>query len=122
MESGNGSGKTLPILILNACPDIQLRGIRAKILNDAGYYTTSARTSQEVSQLSTRMNCALAVVCYSFSEIEQRAMRDQLHQQSPATRLVLLDHAVDEDPKNFLARIKKALYKLEIVTTDEKSA
>ena len=122
MESGNGSSKTLPILILNACPNIQLRGIRAKILNDAGYYTTSARTSQEVSLLSTRMNCDLAVVCYSFSEIDQRAMRDQLHQQSPATRLVLLDHTVDEDPKNFLARIKKALYKLEIVTTDERSA
>ena len=120
MASNNGG--TLPILILNACPDIQLRGIRAKILNDAGYYTTSARTSQEVSQLSTRMNCALAVVCYSFTEIEQRAMRDQLYKQSPATRFVLLDHAVDEDPGNFLSKIKKALYKLEIVKTDEKSA
>src|ERR1051326_1979512 len=115
MELSNGSGLPSPILILNACPDVQLRGVRAKILNDAGYYTTSASTPEEASRLSTRMKCALAVVCYSFSKREQRHIRDRLQEQSPATSFVLLDHAVDEDPKGFLTQIRKALYKLEIV-------
>ena len=115
MELSNGSGLPSPILILNACPDVQLRRVRAKILNDAGYYTTSASTPEEASRLSMRMKCALALVCYSFSKREQQRIHDRLQEVSPATRFVLLDHAEDEDPKGFLVQIRKALYKLEIV-------
>jgi len=115
VEFSSGSVQPSPILILNACPDVQLRGVRARILNDAGYYTTSASSAEEASRLSTRMNCALAVVCYSFTEREQQTIHDRLRETSPETRFVVLDHNVDEDPKGFLTRIRKALYKLEIV-------
>ena len=122
MELSNGSGQSSsPILILNACPDVQLRGVRAKILNDAGYYTSSASTPDEASRLSARMNCALAVVCYSFSETEQQTIHDRLQEQSPATRFILLDHVADEDPKGFLVKIRKALYKLEIVKPERRA-
>jgi hypothetical protein len=108
------------VLILNACPHIELQRKRAKILNDAGYYTSSARTTDEVAEL-LRMPCALAVVCYEFTPVEQRAIQAQLAHESPGTLLLMMDHAMDADPKSFLLKVKKALYKLE-VREDEKSA
>lgn len=122
MPSPESLSKTLPVLILNACPDLDLQKRRAKILNDAGYYTSSAATTDEVSRLSVRLNCTLAVVCHSFSPAERKTIKDQLLKDSPATRLLVLDHDLDSEPKNLLANIKKALYKLEIVHPDERSA
>ena len=112
----------LPVLILNACPDIKLQRNRAKILNDAGYYTSSARSTTEVSKLSVRMKCALAIVCYAFSDAEQQIIHEQLRRDSPETKLLMLDHAADSEPKRLLAKVKKALSHLEIIQSGERSA
>jgi DNA-binding response OmpR family regulator len=122
LESRNKSGKTLPILVLNASPDAHLRDLRAKILNDAGYYTSSARTAGEVLELSSRMNCDVAIVCHSFNNAEQQLIHEQLERTSPTTHLLILDNAADVDPKILLNRVKKALFKLEVVKTGGKSA
>jgi hypothetical protein len=114
-------GNTLPVLILNACPHLELQRKRAKILNDAGYYTSSARTTDEVAEF-LRMPCALAIVCHEFTPAEQRAIQAQLTHESPNTKLLMLDHTIDNDPKAFLAKVKRSLYKLEMIEPDERSA
>jgi DNA-binding NtrC family response regulator len=122
LEPRSQSSNTPPILVLNASPDAHLRDLRAKILNDAGYYTSSARTAAEVLQLSSRMHCDVAIVCHSFNHAEQQAIHEQLERTSPTTRLLVLDEAVDVDPNILLNRVKKALFKLEVVKTGGKSA
>ncbi len=109
LTSGYKPGKSKPVMVLNASPDVDLRGTRARFLNSAGYYTSSASTPEDVSKLASHMNCALAVMCHSFTGSEQRAMHERLRKISPTTRIVWLDQMEDCDPAVFLAKVKNAL-------------
>ena len=98
-------------LILNASPDSELLNNRAKVLNNAGYYTSSARTPEEAAQHAASMNCDLALICYSFPNREKKALSDQLRKLSPDTTIVCLEQGSDENTTVFVSRIQEALAK-----------
>jgi DNA-binding response OmpR family regulator len=99
-------------LILNASPDTLLRNSRAKTLNDAGYYTSSVRTTEEAMQHAASMNCALVLICYSFGGTEKKALSERLRKLSPGTRIVCLEPESDNDPSVLISRVEEALEKL----------
>lgn len=99
-------------LILSASPDSELLNRRAKMLNDAGYYTSSARTMEEAIQHAGSMNCTVAIICYSFAGAERKELAQRLRTMSPETTIVCLDHDVDKNQNTLIARIEKALARL----------
>ena len=96
-------------LILNASPDSTLLTNRAKVLNSAGYYTSSAHTPEEAAQHVVGMNCALALICYSFSSKEKEAILKRLQSLSPGTTIMYLEEGQDENTNVLVSRIQKAL-------------
>src|SRR5215471_2841393 len=98
-------------LILNASPDSELLNSRAKMLNDAGYYTSSARTPEEAAQYAASMNCHLALICYSFPSGEQKALSERLRKVSPDIPIVCLEQDSDDNTGLFVSRIQEALAK-----------
>jgi|SRR5215510_8237861 len=96
-------------LILNASPNAELLNSRAKVLNDAGYYTSSARTPEEAAQYAASMNCDLALICYSFPNGEKKALSDRLRRVSPDTTIVCLEQGSDDNHGVFVSRIQEAL-------------
>lgn len=98
-------------LILNASPDSELLSSRAKMLNDAGYYTSSARTPEEAAQYAASMTCHLALICYSFPTQEKKALSDYLRRISPNTSIVCLEQGSDDSTGVFVSTIEEALAK-----------
>ena len=96
-------------LILNASPDSELLNNRAKVLNDAGYYTSSARTPEEAAQHAASMNCTLALICYSFASAERQALSERLRRLSPGTTIVCLEQGQDDNQGLLVSRIQEAL-------------
>lgn len=99
-------------LILNASPDSDLLSSRAKILNEAGYYTSSARTAEEAVQYAASMNCDLALICYSFASIERKTLSERLRTLSPGTTIVCMEPGLDESTGALVSRIQDALARL----------
>lgn len=99
-------------LILNASPDSDLLSNRAKALNSAGYYTSSAHTPEEVAQHVASMNCDLALICYSFSSSDKKAIFDRLRLLSPGTTIVCLEQGQDENTNVLVTRIQQALTRM----------
>src|SRR5262249_56185683 len=84
------SKEPLALVILNASRDAVLREGRAKTLNDAGYYTTSAETPEEAITLAAQMKCAVAIVCDSFTMAERRLIHMRIQKAVPATTVLFL--------------------------------
>ncbi|HEY6253451.1 MAG TPA: hypothetical protein VI685_26130 [Candidatus Angelobacter sp.] len=99
-------------LILNACPDSTLLSDRAKVLNSAGYYTSSAHTAEEAAQHAVSMNCDLVLICYSFTCHEKKAIFERLQSLSPRTTIVCLEKGQDENTNVLVSRIQQALTRL----------
>lgn len=96
-------------LILNASPDSALLARRAKMLNDAGYYTSSVRTPEEAVQHVAGMNCALALICYSYAGVEKTSLSERLHRLSPGTRIVCLEPELDKNQSALASTVEAAL-------------
>lgn len=109
MNLRDQTSQTAATLILNASPDSALLNNRARILNDAGYYTSSARTSEEVVQYATTMNCAVALLCYSFAGTERQALSERLRILSPATTVMCLEPGLDESEDVLVSKVEAAL-------------
>jgi DNA-binding response OmpR family regulator len=102
-------------LILNASPDSLLLNSRAKTLNDAGYYTSSVRTTEEAVHHAASMKCALVLICYSFGGKEKKTLSERLRKLSPGTRIVCLDPELDNNQSVLVSRVEEALQKAECV-------
>jgi len=106
------ASQTAVTLILNASPDSALLNNRARILNDAGYYTSSARTPEEAVHYAATMNCDLALICYSFASNERKMLSDRLRRLSPGTTIVCLEPGLDENTGVLVSRVQEALARL----------
>jgi len=96
-------------LILNASPDSELLTSRAKMLNDAGYYTSGAQTPEEAIELAGQLHCPIAIVCHSFTASERRWIHARLQEDAPTTTIVFLGESGDADPKVLLSAVKSAV-------------
>ena len=103
---------TTVTLILNASPDSALLNSRAKMLNDAGYYTSSARTSEEAVRYVMRMNCAVAIICYSFAGTQRKALSERLRKLSPNTTIICLEPGLDDSQGVLVSKVEEALTRL----------
>lgn len=112
MNFRDKTSQTPATLILNASPDATLLSNRAKVLNGAGYYTSSAHTLEEAAAHAANMNCDLALICYSFSSHEKKAIYERLQSLSPGTTIVYLEQGQDENTNILVSRIQEALTRL----------
>lgn len=112
MNLRDKASQTPATLILNASPDSNLLNNRARLLNSAGYYTSSAHTPEEAAQHVVGMNCALALICYSFSSKEKKAILERLQSLSPDTTILHLEEGQDENTNVLVSRVRKALTRL----------
>ena len=112
MNFRDNTSQTPATLILNASPDAELLSNRAKMLNSAGYYTSSAHTPEEAAGHAVSMNCDLALICYSFSSNEKKAIYERLQSLSPCTTIVYLEQGQDENINILVSRIQEALTRL----------
>lgn len=112
MNLRDKASQTPVTLILNASPDSTLLSSRAKVLNSAGYYTSSAHTPEEAAQHVVGMNCSLALICYSFTSREKRVIFERLQSLSPGTTILHLEEGQDENTSVLVTRIQKALRRL----------
>lgn len=103
------TSRTSATLILNASPDPGLLNNRARLLNQAGYYTTAAHSLEEAMQAAATMNCDLALLCYSFDCTQRTAISERLRTLSPGTAIVWLQPGLDDNQSIFVARVKNAL-------------
>lgn len=108
----NTTGRNAVTLILNASPDPFLLNRRARTLNDAGYYTSSARTVEEAVLHAAKMHCTLALICYSFASIERKIISERLSELSPGTTIVCLEPELDKNQRFLISRVEAALAKL----------
>lgn len=112
MNLRDKASQTPVTLILNASPDSTLLNNRARLLNSAGYYTSSAHTPEEAALHAVGMNCALALICYSFTSREKKAILERLQSLSPGTTILHLEEGQDENTSVLVSRIRKALMRL----------
>lgn len=103
------SDQTSATLILNASPNPGLLNSRAKMLNDAGYYTSSARTQEEAVQLGAAMHFAVALICHSFAIDERKALSERLRKLSPGTTIVCLEPELENMQGVLVSRVEQAL-------------
>lgn len=99
-------------LILNASPDANLLNQRARTLNGAGYYTSSAHTAEEALRHAATMDCTLALICYSFIDKERKTLFEQLRKLSPRTKIVCLNPELDKSQHILVSRVEQALVNL----------
>jgi len=109
MEAPKTNVESRPIIILNACPERGLRELRAKLLNQAGYYTSSACSSEEAITLALHLNCAVTLICHSFSLDERRFMRTRIQSVLPATKILLLKPEDSIDPEIVISSVRGSL-------------
>ena len=109
MNVRDRSPQTPVKLILNASPDAELLKNRAQMLNDAGYYTSSAQTSEEVVQLAAQMHCDVALICHSFDVIQQSSIQQRLREISPDIMVVFVKQEMDGNHRFLVSRIREAL-------------
>jgi DNA-binding NtrC family response regulator len=109
MESGISSAPTPVVLILNASLDNELREKRAKILNRAGYYTSSAESAEDVIHLAGWLRCPIVIVCHSFKHAERRRIYDCIREDAPETTVIMLNDFADSDPGILIDTVKRAL-------------
>ena len=112
MKSENRSPQNPVKLILNASPDADLLSSRAKMLNDAGYYTSSAHNSDEITQIAATMRCDVAIICHSFDGVQQKSIQQRLQEVSPGTHVVFVNRDMDQDRHIFVTRIREAFARL----------
>jgi DNA-binding response OmpR family regulator len=112
LKPGDSNGANNATLILNASPDSTLLHHRAKILNDAGYYTSSAQSAEEALRYASSMHCALALICYSFAGAERKALADHLSKVSPGITIMWLDPELDQNQRVLMSKIESALARL----------
>lgn len=112
MNLRDKTSQTAVTLILNASPDSVLLSDRAKMLNRAGFYTSSAHTPEEAAQHAVSMNCDLALICYSFTSNEKKTIFDRLQSLSPGTTIVYLEKGQDENTNVLVSKIREALTRL----------
>jgi DNA-binding NtrC family response regulator len=110
MNANSSSDQTSAVVILNASLDLNLREIRAKILNQAGYYTSSAESAEEVIHLAACLRCPIVIVCHSFDHAERGRIHDRIREAVPAAKVILLNHFADTDPSVLIDTVKKALH------------
>ena len=108
----SNTSQTSVILILNASPNSDLLNSRAKMLNDAGYYTSSAGTPEEAVLLAAAMHFAVALICHSFAIDESRALSERLRKLSPSTAIVCLQPELDNQQGILVSRVEQALARL----------
>jgi DNA-binding response OmpR family regulator len=108
----DGTSQSAVTLILNASPNSLLLDSRAKALNGAGYYTSSARTPEEVLQFAVSMKCTVALICYNFAWIERNALARRLRSVSPGTTIVFVDPKLDEDRDVLVGKIQRTLERM----------
>jgi hypothetical protein len=106
------TSRTSATLILNASLDPVLLNNRAKLLNEAGYYTTAAHSLEEAMRTAVSMNCDLALLCYSFDSTQRTAISERLQRLSPGTAIVWLQPGMDDNQCVFVARVKDALNRM----------
>jgi len=98
MASNHSPDPASAVVILNASLDVDLRETRARILNQAGYYTSSAESAEEVIRLAANMRCPIVIVCNSFNHAERGKIcaniRDTVIKLSQAFS-ALGDHSTD---------------------------
>src|SRR5262249_24787655 len=99
----------LALVILNASRDAVLREGRAKTLNDAGYYTTSAETPEGAISLAAQMKCAVAIVCDSFTLEERRLIHTRIQKAAPATRVIFLANSGDNNAQILVSAVRAPL-------------
>jgi CheY-like chemotaxis protein len=97
---------------LNASPDATLLKDRARLLNEAGYYTTAAHSPEEAMQMAATMNCDLALICYSFDSTQRATMSERLRRLSPGTIIVWLQPGMDDNNGIFVSGVKNALQRI----------
>jgi len=112
LTSRNGISQSAVTLILNASPNSFLLNSRAKALNGAGYYTSSARTPEEVLQFAVSMKCTVALICYNFAWIERNALARRLRSVCPGTTIVFVDPKLDEDSDVLVGKIQRTLERM----------
>jgi hypothetical protein len=96
------------VVILNVSPDQSLLSTRAEILNEAGYYTSSANSAEEAITLATQLNCLVAVICHGFKAEERQLIGERIGEILPSTKIIFLEHG-DFDPEHLLAAVRRAL-------------
>ena len=104
--------RTSATLVLNASPDPGLLNNRAKLLNEAGYYTTAAHSPEEAVHLAGSMNCDVALICYSFNGTQRAAISERLQRLSPGTAIVWLQPGLDDNQCVFVSRVRNALERM----------
>lgn len=63
-------------------------------------------------QMAAIMNCALALLCYSFDGTQRATMSERLQTLSPGTAIVWLQPGMDDNNGIFVSRVKDALEKM----------
>jgi len=97
------------VVILNASLDVDLREARARVLHQAGYYTSSAESAEEVLHLAASLRCPIVIVCNSFSDAERGKICAIIRATAPTTTVILLNEFAANDPRILVDRVKKAL-------------
>lgn len=96
------------VVILNASPDQSLLNTRAEILNEAGYYTSSATTSEDAIALATQLKFPVVIICHGFEDEERQLLGERIRAILPSTKIILLQHG-DFDPEHLLSAVRRAL-------------
>jgi hypothetical protein len=105
MEAPMPDAKSCPVIVLNACPERGLRELRARLLNQAGYYTSSASSPEEAISSALYLDCAVTLICDSFSSDERHFMSTRIRSILPATKLLLLKPQDRIDPQIVISSI-----------------
>lgn len=109
MKAHKPGAESRPVIVLNACPERGLRERRARLLNQAGYYTSSACSPEEAISSALYLNCAVTLICDSFSSDERQFMSTQIRSILPATKVLLLKPQDSIDPQIVVSSIRDLL-------------
>jgi len=96
------------VVILNASPDQSLLSSRAEVLHEAGYYTSSANTSEDAIALATQLNFPVVIICHGFKDEERQLLGERIREILPSTKIIFLDHG-DVDAQHLISTVRRAL-------------
>jgi DNA-binding response OmpR family regulator len=96
------------VVILNASPDQSLLNTRAEVLHEAGYYTSSANTSDEAIALATQLNFPVVIICHGFKDEERQLLSERIREILPSTKIIFLQNG-DFDAQHLISTVRRAL-------------
>ena len=96
------------VVILNASPDQSLLSTRAEVLHEAGYYTSSAHTSEDAIALATQLNFPVVIICHGFKDEERQLLGERIREILPSTKIIFLKHG-DVDAHHLISTVRRAL-------------